>query len=275
MAKTVNFKVEIADKKTWCYISPSCGDPSDAPVHEILRWVLEQINFGNWEVTQDSSGRATSLTVGLAAAAAADELSVNELADEVKSRLLSVNVAGILARAREEGIAPADSALAETARMTATDAAYSNTEIHYAFELLDILAHIRASTFVFDSPPIHGKVGPEVVGLLREATRAYLLGLERSCVSICRALLEEALRGHVKPAELLSEVWKSKKGELECLINVSERTGALKPKLAKQAHATRKAGNRTLHAKQSSGRSNEDAWAVLLDTRAIVEALYS
>jgi hypothetical protein len=275
MATTIKYRVEVIDEKVWCYVTPSCGDPADAPIHQILRWVLEQINFGNWRVTEDSSGRATSLTVGLAASAAADELSVNELADKVKTRLRSVNYAGIFARAREEGISPAGSDLAERVRMTATDAAYGNTETHYAFELLDLLEHIRASTFVFDSPPIHGKVAPEVVGLLREATRAYLLGLERSCVCICRALLEEALRGRVKQTELLNERSTSKRGELECFINVCERTGALDPRLAKQAHAIRKAGNLALHAKRPSGRSKEDAWAVLLDTRTIVEALYS
>lgn len=273
MAKTVNFKVEIADEKVWSYVSPSCGDPADAPVHEILRWVLEQINFGNWAITEDSKGRASSLTVGLAAAATADELTINELAAKVKSRLQAINWAGVFARAREEGISPMHSDLAEKIRMTATDDAYGNTEIHYAFELLDLLAHIRASTFVFASPPIHGKVGPDVVSLLREATRAYLLGLDGSCIAICRALLEETLQDRVKRAALLDEMKKTTKGQLECLINLSLRNGALDPSLEQQAHAIRKAGNQVLH--RTGYRSRLDAWAVLLDTRAIVEELNS
>ena len=273
MAKRIKYKVEIVDDKVWCYITPSCGDPTDAPVNEILRWVLEQINFGNWNVRHDSVGRPTSLTVGLAAAAAANELSVEELADKVKTRLRSVNINGIFARAREEGIAAAHSELADTVRLTATEAGYGNTEIHYAFELLDTLAHIRARTFVFDSPPIHGKVAPNVVELLREATRSYLFGLGRSCVSLCRALLEEALRGRVKKVDLLREVWKTKRGELECLIDICERNGVLSSKLAKEAHAIRKAGNEVLHPKQPSGHAREDPWSILLDTRAIVVAL--
>lgn len=185
-------------------------------------------------------------------------MSVDDLAERIRVRLASVNFAGIFARAREEGISAAGLPLAEEVRMTATEAAYGNTEIHYAFELLQVLARIRASTFVFGSPPVHGKVSPEVIALLREATRAYLFGLEHSCVSICRALLEDALRGHVKPADLLKEVWRSKRGELECLINLCE--GKLGKKLSRQAHAIRVAGNKALHQKGSAGRSTVDAW---------------
>ena len=44
--------------------------------------------------------------------------------------------------------------------------------------------------------------------------------LRRSCVSLCRALLEAALRERVNLGELLTERMQSKKGELECLINL-------------------------------------------------------
>lgn len=270
MAKTVEFKVELLDGKVWGYVSPAGSDPSDAPIHDLLRWVLEQLNLGNWQWSEDSTGRASSLILGLAAAADATDTSIEGTAAQVESRLRSVNFAGLFARAREEGISARSSELADTIRLTATDAAYENTEIHYAFELLDILARIRKSTFVFDSPAIHGKVAPAVITLLREATRAYLFDLRRSCVSLCRALLEEALRGRVRPAELLKERLESRKGELECLINICERRKVLSSGLAAQAHAIRKAGNNALHSK---GAADEGAWAVLQDTRAIITAI--
>ena len=78
-------------------------------------------------------------------------------------RLGSVAYAGIFARAREEGIEPSGAELAETIRMTATEGAYTNTELHYTLELLDILARIRAHSFVFTSPPIKGVMSPNVV----------------------------------------------------------------------------------------------------------------
>jgi hypothetical protein len=120
-----------------------------------------------------------------------------------------VNFAGVFARGREEGLRPEDSSIAETIRMTATDGAYNNTEMHYSFEFFDILACIRASTFIFTSPLIHGTAAAAVVALLREATRAYLFNLRRSYVSVCRALLETALRARVNPSELLSERWRT------------------------------------------------------------------
>ena len=270
MAKTIKFTVEVVDGKIWGRVRRSSGDPAAAPINEVLRWIVEQLNFGNFASTPDRKGDNTSLVIGSAAAHDADGATVESVKADVQTRLRAVNFAGLFARAREEGIEPSTAPLSETIRMTATDAAYDNTELHYAFELLDILARIRAHSFVFASPPIKGIAPAAVVNLLREATRAYLFNLRRSCVSLCRALLEAALRQRVNPTELLNERFKSKKGELECLINVSARRGALTPKLCKQAHAVRQAGNNALHGHEPS---DETAWAVLVDTREIVEVV--
>jgi hypothetical protein len=272
MAKTVKFHVEVVNRKVWGYLHPSSGDPSDTPINEVLRWIVEQINFGNWQCTADDAGRITSLIIGATAAADDDNTTVEQVAEKVRSRLRSLNFAGIFARGREEGVEPQNSALAETVRMNANDAGYNNTEIHYAFELLDILERVRANSFVFTSPPIKGIARQEVVALLREATRAYLFELRRSCVSLCRALVEAALRDCVNPSDLLNERWKSKKGELECLINVAARCGVLTPKRCGQAHRVRQAGNNALHGGEPT---DEATWAILLDTRAVVEAVCS
>lgn len=272
MVKTVKLGVEVIDGRIWGFRIPSCGAPSDTPVNAVLRWVLEQVNFGNWECAEDSKGRVTWLTIGSAAAANADVTTLEEVADNMRVRFRAINFAGIFARGREEGFRPEYSTLAEKVRMTATEAAYDNTETHYAFELLDILERIRAKTFVFTSPPIHGMAAPEVVSLLREATRAYLFNLRRSCVSLCRALLEKALRDRVSDTDLLNERFQSKKGELECLINIAARRSVLTPRLSKRAHAIRKAGNQALHGTEPG---DEDAWGVLLDTRGVIEAVCS
>ena len=272
MGKTIEFTVEVVDGKVWGRLRRSSGNPAETPINELLRWVVEQINFGNWVCTPDDKGDVTSLVIGAAAAEDAEETTIETVTADVRARLFSVNLAGVFARGREEGIEPSGAGRAETVRMTATDGAYANTELHYTFELLDILARIRGHSFVFTSPPIKGIASADIVTLLREATRAYLFNLRRSCVSLCRALVEATLRGHVSPTELLNERWQSKKGELECLINVSARCGLLTPRLSKQAHAVRKAGNRALHGSEPA---DDDAWAVLLDTRAVVESVCS
>jgi hypothetical protein len=186
-----------------------------------------------------------------------------------------VNFAGIFARAREEGIDPGSHDLAEKVRLTATDGGYQNTEMHYAFELLDILAGIRRNSFVFRTPPIAGVAAPEVLAILREATRAYLFGQMRSCVSLCRALVEATLESRVSKTEIIEERQGTRldKGTLECLIDIALRREILSRKMAGQAHEIRKLGNKVLHAR--TGPSAERVWAVLLDTREIVEAVYS
>jgi hypothetical protein len=105
-----------------------------------------------------------------------------------------------------------------------------------------------------------------------EATRAYLFGLNRSCVSLCRALLEAALHERVDMTQLLQDRLQDrsrpKKGELESLINLGVRT--LGADALEKAHLIRKAGNDAMHGKEPS---DDDAWAVLLDTREILERL--
>ena len=273
MTKTTKFTVEVVDGKVWGRLSRSSGDPEEAPINEVLRWIVEQINFGNFLWRPDGHGDVTSLVIGSAAAADATDVTIEAVKEKVERRLGSVNFAGVFARAREGGIEPSGTVLAEEIRMNATAGGYGNTEIHYAFELLDILARIRAHSFVFTSPPIKGVASPEVAVLLREATRAYLFDLPRSCVAFCRALLEEALKDRVNATELLNEQYHTKRGELECLIRIGTRRGLLTAKLSKQATAIRKAGNWALHPRGKRKLADEDVWGVLLDTRAIVEAL--
>jgi hypothetical protein len=151
-------------------------------------------------------------------------------------------------------------------------AGHDNTNLHYALQLTDVLERISRVSFVFDSPGIKTRADPGVIQLLREATRAYLFGLNRSCLCVCRALLEAALRDGVSNRELLEERNAAgKKGELECLIAIAAERGRLPSHLLARAHAVRRAGNRALHGT----RPNDDAaWELLQDTRTIITALY-
>lgn len=263
--------VEVVEGRLWAYLTP-CRDPTTAPVHELLLWIVEQLSLGNSRWTIDPKGRAINLVVGSAAAPAGETTALEEVSADVRSRLLAVNIAGLFAQAREEGVEPEHSRLVEKLRDTATEAAHDNTQVHYALELLRILARIGDVSFVFSAPPIKTRAGPSVVALLREATRAYLFNLRRSCVSLCRALLEAALREKVSEAELLKERFETKKGELECLVNITGRRGLLSVQHRAQSHGVRKAGNTALHGSEPS---NQEAWHVLQDTRVIVSALYS
>jgi hypothetical protein len=276
VARTIRFTIGVHAEGLWARVQPELHDPEDAHVSQILRWVLEQMNFGQWAHTTDDQGRLTSVAVGLPLAATGNETTVDAYAERVRTRLAAVNFAGVFARAREEGIDPSTHDLAEKVRLTATEeGGYRNTEMHYAFELLDILAGIRRNTFVFKAPPIAGVAAPEVLAILREATRAYLFNQMRSCVSLCRSLVEASLESRVEKREIAEERQRTRldKGTLECLIDVASRRGILKRPMAAQAHEIRKLGNRVLHAR--SAPAPERVWAVLLDTREIVESVYA
>src|SRR5207245_7402617 len=134
-----------------------------------------------------------------------------------------------------------------------------------------VLERIASVSFVFEAPPIKTRAGPGVIALLKEATRAYLFGLGRSCVCVCRALLEAALREGVSEREVLQERLDTKRGDLECLIGLAVKGGRLSNTLAEKAHTVRQAGNRALHG---TNPSDHRAWDVLQDTRTIVSALY-
>lgn len=91
--------------------------------------------LGMVEDTVDAEGRLSRLLLGAAAAPPVDDADVEAIAEHVKSRALAVNIAGLLAMAREEGIEPEHQYLANEFRDTAQPGGHDNTCIHYALEL--------------------------------------------------------------------------------------------------------------------------------------------
>lgn len=269
--KTSICKVEVVDGRVWAAMSV-CRAPETSPVPDVLRWIVEQLNLSNFDETVDEEGRLTSLVIGAAAAPPIDDQTLQDVARQVDFRLRAVNIAGLFANSREEGVEPVHAKLTKEVQQTIQPGGRDNTSFHYAFQLLDILDRISDTTFIFDAPPIKTKAGPGVVTLLKEATRAYLFGLGRSCVCVCRALLEAALRERVSQQVLVREQLTSKKGELESLITIAVRDGRLTEELGRLAHDIRKTGNRTLHG---TGPSDPRAWEVLSETRTVVSALYA
>ena len=120
--------------------------------------------------------------------------------------------------------------------------------------------------------PLKGRLPESVSRLLGEATRAYLFALNGSCVSLCRALLEATLKERVDRTELLQAMLQDrfgkKKGQLECLIDLGVRS--LGSDALEKAHRTRIAGNEAIHGGEPP---DGKAWAVLLDTREVLERL--
>ena len=262
--------IEIEDGRAWFFEIRSCGEPPETPVYLVLRWILEQLHLGCAQLQRDESGDAVTLTLGKDAAPSFPEPIVERAIEYDRRRQSALDFARVFAQAREEGIEPRHVDLAETLRITATENAYMNTEFHYAFELVEVLQRIREKTFVFSSPPIKGPLPPPVTRLLGEATRAYLFRLNRSCVALCRSLLEAVLEDRLDGASVLEERLRTKRGELECMINVGFKQALFTKGEMAQAHAVRKSGNSALHGDEPS---DDEAWGVLLDTRRLIERL--
>lgn len=263
--------IEIHDGSPWIFRSRSCGELPDAPLHEVLRWVVEQLHFGHFVVEHDDRGDGVSLTLGQAAAFARPiKANLAHEYEEMRNRALTV--AGIFAAARERGVEPQYADLSDKANSVArnNDTGQMNTDFYYAFELVSLLRRLAKTTFLFEAPPILGQANATVIEMLGEATRCFLFGLFRSSTSVCRACMEAVLRSAVRPDQLLNEVWKTKRGEIESLINVALREGILTEPFGGAAHRVRQVGNDAAHGKQLSA---EVSWEVLQHTRQIAEQI--
>src|SRR5205807_633617 len=89
---------------------------------------------------------------------------------------------------------------------------------------------------------------------LAEATKCYLLNLNRACIAMCRACLEDCLEKLLTPqmAQALRErIELNKKrirreGPMQALIEICNRYAKFKGRV-EDAHFVRKAGNKALH----------------------------
>ena len=177
--KSIPVTVELIDGRAWPYISESTP-PGHSPIHVVLRWVIEQVNLGNFSSSTDAKGRMTSLMIGAEAAAPVDDADAEAFMERIQRRLLALNFAGLFAKSREEGIEPQWSALSERATNEAAAAGKTNTALHYSLELMETLQRIEELTFVFRAPPVKGRVADDACiplrpqpGYGRAVPRAY------------------------------------------------------------------------------------------------------
>ena len=242
--------------------------------------MVQQLNFGHFQVEDEENGEILSLLIGRNAVS--ESAAQDDIIEESKARLRAVNIAGLFAQARESGIPPEGAGLSEKVRSTAEDAAFLNTEFHYAFELIAILKKIRERSFVLEAPPVLGKASPWAVSLLGEATRCYLFGFNRASVSLCRACMERSLLERIPQVELLREKqeFRTCKGKLECLVSAAYRLGLLDGSHRNLADQVRRRGNQMLHSMPQGNPENgslgtdEDSWEILRKTRAVVSFLF-
>ena len=268
------------DGGIWTLVAGSAGPSEQWPEQDFclaLAWIVQQLHLGIFEVQEVEAGEVVSVLIGRGASLAFKDQPSQEVISSVNGlverRTLSVQIAGLFAQARENGIEPKHEKIAEAATeaIKAKIGAAINTELHYAFQLVGILQRIRKRCLDLDSPPILGNAPLRVVNLLGEATRCHLYGFHQACVAICRACLENSLKKRVSKSELKHELQTQGHGELKCLVSAAFRLGLLDSSHQAKANVVRERGNAVLHSKRNPG---EDSWDILQDTRRVVAYLF-
>jgi len=272
--RRVEFHIERTDDRYWIYVQKFPGDLEKGdPLHTVLTWIIEQLNFGMSRTQVDEEGDACTMIIGEGAAGIF--ASMEEAEKHGNDSLLRVNLAEVLARAREEGTGPEWVDLVEKATVTRTAWAELNTDFHYAHELVKVLGRLREVTFNLSPPAIIGRAPAEVVFYLRQATRCFLYGLYRAC-------LEEALKAKLYASgrgieALMNEPKKTdrgeRRGELERLISAAAEIGIIDGPSRVLAHRIRNHGNILMHdrplLKESEARQD------LENLRTVVDFLFA
>lgn len=253
--RNITFHVKQTDDGYWTYIQKSPGDLAiGQPLYAVLQWIVEQLNFQMCRTETDEDGDIATLIIG--EGASRHFASMENAEKQASGDLLRVNVASVLANAREQGTEPEHVALVEQATITRTAWAELNTEFHYAFQLVEVLKRLRGATFNYSPPGIHGRAPLEVVYYLREATRCFLYGLLEASVALCRACLEEALKTKLYTSAqgiemLMKEPKKNDRGrprgDLERLISAAAGIQLLDGPSRILADRIRNHGNTVMH----------------------------
>jgi len=278
---TINFHIKQKGDTYWTYLQKSPGSIEKGdPLHTALKWIIEQLVFGMFRTEADEEGEICTLMVG--EGAAPNFASMEDAEKHSQEVLLGVNLAEVLAKAREEGTQPEYVNLIEKATITRTGWAELKTEFHYARELVKMLKRLRDVTFNFSAPGIHGQAPEEVVFYLREATRCFLYGLLEASVALGRACLEEALKSKLLAtgqgiAALMKEPKKTDRGaargELDRLIRAAAGIKILDGPHTQLADRIRSHGNLLMHDRPQL--TEAEAKQDLDDLRGVVDLLFA
>ena len=242
----------------------------------LLSWILEQITLGHLSGKVDDDGEVVGLEIGHEVPTQAP--SQKKAAEEAWNALNGVQFAGTFARARERGTDPASLSLVKEGWDAASPSAYRRMEIHYAQEFCQLLGRISKKLPSLELLPILGIAPDKTKDYLAEATRCHLLKLDRACVALCRACLEDALRSTLTEpmrTDWEEEIDKNRRNHADpsrfyALIVVCGRHGVLGD-LEPEAHRVRKRANETLHPEDGKEIQTSDlAREVLHNTRRII-----
>jgi len=128
------------------------------------------------------------------------------------------------------------------------------------------------------------KLPPNIIEYFDEIKEAYAFGLEKACISLCRALLEIALYEKLKSKGAFKKGMESKASNvidiskedtLMRLIVIAKQKNIISNNYKEVAHEIRKRGNNVLHLKDTNEYSVKGlALKTITDTVVFIEHLY-
>ena len=147
-------RIEPVGENYWCYFDGrrSAGKLPGTPFHKTLFWLVEQISLGYIKSYTDERGDVICVTVG--AAVAHPAASTEEAANDTGREYLAVNIAALVAEAREKGFPVTQEQLHDKIWGGATESAFRRMEMHYAQELARLLGRIAKKLPKLDKLPL-------------------------------------------------------------------------------------------------------------------------
>ena len=158
--KKVEFGVEPSLQGYWVFMQRSAGDLDR--IHDLLKWVLEQLCLGNSMPEVEENGDVVSLTLGKSAAPPSP--SREESLSRAMRSVMFLGITSLFAKYREEGIEPEHDQLARETTLLATRS--NQTQIHYAFEMVKILERISDLALTLSAPPFEARYRKSYFGIL-------------------------------------------------------------------------------------------------------------
>lgn len=144
-------------------------------------------------------------------------------------------------------------------------------EDYYAFQLVDLLPGIVERAQSLTARLVKQKPSVDVISHLREAFRCYVYGHYIACLCVCRCVLEESLRERLKdypiPIGLYRRLDRTKKGEIEALIDHAFERKILDGRGADLARRVARKGNSAVHSGKASKEASEK---ILLNLQKLI-----
>lgn len=266
-------KVDV-EKGVWFYHQRSPGQHPDRDLAASLKWLLEQMLFEQFGMYADAEdGAVVGLNVGIDQPAAKnEEVRVQEAEERLRTKHLMMQLAGLVANSRIEGVTPDHEGIPEMIIQAFENDAEAYTRYYFAFELIATLKRIDERIHSLSIQPI--KVGgfEDCWTYLAQATRCWLFGLDAASAALARAALESALREAIRRSPDVEPPPGKEGWKLLGLIRAAHALGILDSYSRQMAHEVRLTGNDILH-----GESAEDlaSGGFLIQARSVVEHVVS